>query len=54
MARFPRTRDPGEMDPDNLPEGGFGWMLIRSEVDKLEYRRDDERNVLVMGKSGYA
>lgn len=35
---------------DELPEGGFGWMLIRNEVDFLSYERKDDRNVLTLGK----
>lgn len=41
-------------DPDRLPEGGFGWMLIRSEVDRLGYRRMGARNILTMGKTADA
>ena len=37
-------------DIDELPEGGFGWMLIRSEVDRLDYERRGDRNVLSLGK----
>ena len=38
-------------DPDdleNLPEGGFGWMLIRSEMDDVQYSRKDDANVLCL------
>nr|WP_255596787.1 ATP-binding protein [Cognatishimia sp. MH4019] len=31
---------------EDLPEGGFGWFLIRSQTDRLEYRRDTSRNHL--------
>jgi serine/threonine-protein kinase RsbW len=31
---------------DDLPEGGFGWFLIRSMTDDLAYRRIDARNHL--------
>jgi sigma-B regulation protein RsbU (phosphoserine phosphatase) len=34
----------------NKPVGGLGVFLIRKSVDKLEYRRVDERNVLVLVK----
>ncbi len=35
------------MDPDeDLPEGGFGWFLIRSLSQDLEYERDGARNLL--------
>ncbi len=43
----PRTTLPeiGRMI-DDLPEGGFGWSLIRMHVRDLEYRRQDGINVL--------
>jgi serine/threonine-protein kinase RsbW len=31
---------------DDLPEGGFGWHLIRSLSQDLDYRRDGPRNLL--------
>ena len=36
---------------EDLPEGGFGWMLIRSEVDRLDYRRCGDRNILELEKT---
>lgn len=33
---------------DDLPEGGFGWLLIRAQMDHLEYRRQDARNILCL------
>ncbi|MEL7211018.1 MAG: ATP-binding protein [Pseudomonadota bacterium] len=30
----------------DLPEGGFGWFLIRSQTDALEYRREGAGNHL--------
>lgn len=30
----------------SLPEGGFGWVLIREMASDLAYRRDDGRNIL--------
>ena len=41
-------------EPDdlaNLPEGGFGWMLIRSEMDDVTYERREGCNVLTMSKN---
>ena len=31
-----------------LPEGGFGWFLIRSYAERLEYRREAGRNHLTL------
>lgn len=50
-APMPGRRLPaGESDPANfvalVPEGGFGWFLIRSEAEALAYRRDRGRNRL--------
>lgn len=39
-----------EDDFENLPEGGFGWMLIRSQMDIVEYERREGCNVLRLGK----
>lgn len=33
-------------DIDDLPEGGFGWFLIRSLVEDLSYQRQDGKNRL--------
>ncbi|MEM1384449.1 MAG: ATP-binding protein [Pseudomonadota bacterium] len=35
---------------DELPEGGWGWMLIRQSVDRIHYRRADNRNHLFLQK----
>lgn len=32
--------------PEDLPEGGFGWSLIRGLTVELSYRRKDGRNQL--------
>ena len=47
---------PGDMPPlghlrpmaegDDLPEGGFGWFLIRALAQDLTYARDGDENVL--------
>ena len=34
---------------DDLPEGGFGWFLIRTLSRDLEYRRVGELNLLSFG-----
>lgn len=36
---------------DDLPEGGFGWFLIRSLSHDLTYRREGELNLLSFGVS---
>lgn len=33
-------------DLEDLPEGGFGWGLIRDMSTKLTYRRSNGRNIL--------
>lgn len=38
-------------DLEELPEGGFGWMLIHSQMDAVEYERRDGCNVLRLEKS---
>jgi len=40
-----RKADPSARRED-LPEGGFGWMLIRSLTDEISYRREGARNHL--------
>lgn len=42
-------RDPALMD--DLPEGGYGLHIIRTVVDRLEYRREAGQNVLTLAKS---
>lgn len=34
--------------PDELPEGGFGWHIIRCLTSELVYARDQGRNLLSM------
>lgn len=38
--------DCGRPRPEDLPEGGFGWFLIRDLVRDLHYRREEDRNLL--------
>lgn len=33
-----------------LPEGGWGWMLIRESVDRIEYWHQDGENLLLLEK----
>ena len=42
--------DPDLDDLDSLPEGGFGWMLIRSQMDEVDYDRREGCNVLRLMK----
>ncbi|MEO1773727.1 MAG: ATP-binding protein [Pseudomonadota bacterium] len=36
------------MELDALPEGGWGWMLIRASVARLDYCRDGATNFLLL------
>ena len=38
-------------DLDSLPEGGFGWMLINTQMDDVDYERREGCNVLRLGKN---
>ncbi len=38
--------DVGRQD---LPEGGFGWFLIRELVEELSYSRQDGKNIVRVG-----
>lgn len=38
--------DPNLTPPEDLPEGGFGWYLIRTLAQELRYRRLHGRNEL--------
>ena len=33
---------------EDLPEGGFGWFLIRALTEDLSYRHDGDRNLLTL------
>lgn len=39
-------RDDARPTPSHLPEGGFGWFLIRDLAEDLDYHRDGGRNLL--------
>ncbi len=49
MSGLPAGTGP-ELEPppptDDMPEGGFGWFLIRSLARDLHYAREDGRNRL--------
>lgn len=36
------------VDIYDLPEGGFGWSMIRELTKELAYRRDGQRNILTL------
>ena len=49
---LPDGTSPFEDDTsDPLPEGGFGWLLIRSQMDGVDYDRRDGKNVLRLRKT---
>lgn len=35
-----------QLDPADLPEGGFGWCLIQDLAQELRYYREGQRNFL--------
>lgn len=37
-------------DIDERPVGGLGVHIVRTVMDELEYRREGERNILIMRK----
>ena len=47
-AGAPPDRAPHDLDVSraDLPEGGFGWRMIRDLTEELLYRRQDGRNIL--------
>jgi len=48
-AALPPGALPDNSGPlDSLPEGGFGWYLIRSLTTRLAYERRDGRNLLFL------
>lgn len=47
-GRAPLGNHPmAEFDDDPMPEGGYGWYLIRELVQDLIYDRRDGRNILI-------
>jgi serine/threonine-protein kinase RsbW len=43
---LPQGKPHALQDLDDLPEGGFGWFLIRSLAQDLQYSRTREQNYL--------
>ncbi len=56
LGQAPRAELPLVSPPDVMPEGGFGWHIIRCLVAELSYERRDGRNRLrlVLPLSGAA
>lgn len=46
-GKLPDGHIPQHNSPmEDLPEGGFGWYLIRSQTDTLSYERQNGQNIL--------
>ncbi len=45
---MPKADLPPVSPPDNVPEGGFGWHIIRSLAVGLHYRRRGDWNLLTL------
>lgn len=46
-GKLPEGRGPDlDVSPDQMPEGGFGWLMIRELTDELVYERSANRNIL--------
>lgn len=51
-GRTPLGQHPLDLQPqDNLPEGGFGWFLIRELARDLVYDRENGENFLIFRMS---
>lgn len=46
LAGLPEGNDPMEDPGEDLPEGGFGWFLIRTLAEGLNYERTEGANRL--------
>lgn len=46
-----KEMDVENMDFEELPEGGFGWNLIRTLTDNVEFERKDEQNCLTLTRN---
>lgn len=45
--------EPEKITPPNLeslPEGGLGWFIINSFMSRVSYKRESNRNILIMEK----
>lgn len=50
LENLDKVDDFDPLDFDNLPEGGFGLKVIKSCMDKIDYRRDNGRNHWLLTK----
>lgn len=41
---------PDTSNPEAIPEGGYGILMMREVLDELQYERVDDQNVLTMRK----
>lgn len=48
MGQVPQQEFPTIAPPDVLPEGGFGWHIVRCLVSEMDYRREPDGNRLVL------
>lgn len=46
-----KEMDVENMDFEELPEGGFGWNLIRTLTDNVEFEHKDKRNRLTLTRN---
>lgn len=49
-ALKPKTLEFDPRDVDHLPEGGMGLVIMHHVMDRVEYHRDGETNLLKMDK----
>ncbi len=46
-----KDMDVENMDFEELPEGGFGWNLIRTLTDNVEFERRNKQNCLTLTRN---
>ena len=46
-----KEMDVENMDFEELPEGGFGWNLIRTLTDNVEFEHKDQQNRLTLTRN---
>lgn len=46
-----KEMDVESMDFEELPEGGFGWNLIRTLTDNVEFEHKDQQNRLTLTRN---